>query len=48
VIRLDYYGPHGSRLSQWYDWDTAQKWRVRKLEIDPKDGGVPIIVDISL
>lgn len=48
VVRIDYHGPHGARLSQSYDFDTWElEWRLRRVEIDPADGGEPIVVPVS-
>jgi len=46
VILVDYYGPHGAYIRQWYDWDRHAKWRLRRLNIDPRDGGRPIEIEI--
>lgn len=49
VVRVDYLGPHGSRLSQWYEMGTSRRtWRLRRLEINPADGGTPIVVDVGV
>lgn len=48
VLVLDYYGPHGGHVEQSFEWATNGHHlpRLRKLTIDPKDGGAPIKVEI--
>lgn len=48
VLRLWYYGPHGGKAVQWYDWDGKVRWRLRRLELDPGDGGEAIRMEFSL
>ena len=49
VITVDFYGPHGARVEQAYDWDReGGEWRIRRVKIEPADGGPPIVSDISL
>jgi hypothetical protein len=49
VVRVIHHGPHGARVVQSYDWNTASHaWRYRVIDIDPGDGGEPIHVEMSL
>jgi hypothetical protein len=51
VVKVDYYGPQGAHVVYWYDYKTdvrSRVWRIRRLVIDPRDGGEPIVVEMSL
>src|SRR5690606_38777155 len=48
VVVADYYGPHGAHVTQSYDWDGGVRWRLRRLVIDPDDGGKRIAVEMGL
>jgi hypothetical protein len=49
VVALSYSGPHGGIVTHRYDYNTeSHAWRMRRIEIDPRDGGPPMVTELSL